>query len=330
MPEEDLEHVRTGERIGVDIVALSFVRRAEDITELRKHTRLPLVAKIEKPQAVTRLEEIVRATDCVMVARGDLGIEMDIQDVPIVQKQIIALAGALARPVITATQMLDSMVASSRPTRAEATDVANAILDGTDAVMLSQESAVGQYPVESVAMLASIARAPSRPLPYREWNERRVRRDRRDPAYTLAWTATRRGARARPGGARVPDAVRPLGAADLRAPPDGADLRAVAGPRDRAPLRAHVGRPGRVDAPLRDHRGADRRVCQARRRARRCKPATASAITAGLPSGKPGTTSPAADPGGFMLARRVGQRSLGGDVLNRERRAARLTSGADE
>ena len=191
MPEEDLEHVRTGEQIGVDLVALSFVRRAEDITFLRKHTRLPLIAKIEKPQAVQRAEEIVRAADCVMVARGDLGIEMQIEEVPIVQKQVIALAGALARPSITATQMLDSMVASSRPTRAEVTDVANAILDGTDAVMLSQESAVGQYPVESVAMLASIAERTEQTAPYREWNERRVRRDRRDPAYTLAYTATR-------------------------------------------------------------------------------------------------------------------------------------------
>ena len=191
VPEEDLEHVRTGERIGVDIVALSFVRRAEEVIELRKHTRLPLVAKIEKPQAVTRAEEIVRAADCVMVARGDLGIEMQIEEVPIVQKQIISLAGALARPVITATQMLDSMVASSRPTRAEVTDVANAILDGTDAVMLSQESAVGQWPVESVAMLATIAKRTEQTAPYREWNERRVRRDRRDPAYTLAYTATR-------------------------------------------------------------------------------------------------------------------------------------------
>ena len=144
VPEEDLDHVRTGERIGVDLVALSFVRRAEDVTSLRKHTRLPLIAKIEKPQAVQRAEEIVRAADCVMVARGDLGIEMRIEEVPIVQKQVIALAGALARPSITATQMLDSMVASARgPTRAEVTDVANAILDGTDAVMLSQESAVG-------------------------------------------------------------------------------------------------------------------------------------------------------------------------------------------
>ena len=123
------------------------MRRAEDVEFVRGHTRLPLIAKIEKPQAVQRAEEIVRAADCVMVARGDLGIEMRIEEVPIVQKQVIALAGALARPSITATQMLDSMVSSSRPTRAEVADVANAILDGTDAVMLSQESAVGHYPV---------------------------------------------------------------------------------------------------------------------------------------------------------------------------------------
>ncbi len=268
VPDEDLEHVRTGERIGVDIVALSFVRRAEDVTELRKHTRLPLVAKIEKPQAVTRLEEIVRATDCVMVARGDLGIEMDIQDVPIVQKQIIALSGALARPVITATQMLDSMVASSRPTRAEVTDVANAILDGTDAVMLSQESAVGQYPVESVAMLASVAQRTESTAPYREWNERRVRRDRRDPAYTLAYTATRAAQELGLAALVCPTLSGRSRAPDLRAPPDRADLRALPRPRDRAPLRADVGRAGRVDAPLRGHRGADRGGREARRGAR--------------------------------------------------------------
>src|SRR3954449_779051 len=173
VPQEDLEHVATGERIGVDIVALSFVRRAEAVTQLRKHTRLPLVAKIEKPQAVQRAEEILRATDCVMVARGDLGIEMRIEEVPIVQKQVIALAGALARPSITATQMLDSMVSSSRPTRAEVADVANAILDGTDAVMLSQESAVGHYPVGAVEMMAKIAERTEPSAPYREWQERR-------------------------------------------------------------------------------------------------------------------------------------------------------------
>nr|MDQ6915673.1 pyruvate kinase [Actinomycetota bacterium] len=150
--EEDLELLRFGESIGVDLVALSFVRRPEDVADVRKHTRVPLIAKIEKPQAVESAEAIVHAADCVMVARGDLGIELEIEEVPLVQKHIIALAGELARPVITATQMLDSMVASSRPTRAEVTDVANAILDGTDALMLSQETAIGAHPVEAVSM----------------------------------------------------------------------------------------------------------------------------------------------------------------------------------
>ncbi|MGZ4285891.1 MAG: pyruvate kinase, partial [Solirubrobacteraceae bacterium] len=184
VPEEDLEMLRFGESINVDLVALSFVRTAEDVTSVRKHTRLPLIAKIEKPQAVDAAEEIIRAADCVMVARGDLGIELPIEDVPIVQKQLLRVAGRLARPSITATQMLDSMVNSSRPTRAEVADVANAILDGTDAVMLSQETAVGQYPCEAVEMMASIAERTEHSLPYRTWNEERVRRDARDPAYT--------------------------------------------------------------------------------------------------------------------------------------------------
>ncbi len=189
VPHEDLELLRFGESIGVDLVALSFVREPSDITEVRKHTRIPLIAKIEKPQAVADAEEIIRAADCVMVARGDLGIELPIEDVPVVQKQLLRLAGRLARPSITATQMLDSMVASSRPTRAEVTDVANAILDGTDAVMLSQETAVGAHPVEAVAMLASIAERTERELPYERWNEQRVSRDARDPAYTVAHSA---------------------------------------------------------------------------------------------------------------------------------------------
>src|SRR4051795_4469937 len=191
VPEEDLAHLEAGRRIGVDMVALSFVRRPEDVTDVREHTRVPLIAKIEKPTAVELAEEIVRVSDCVMVARGDLGIELPIEEVPIVQKNLIALAGAHARPVITATQMLDSMVTSSRPTRAEVADVANAILDGTDAIMLSQESAVGAHPVGAIAMMSAIAVHTEMTAPYREWNERRVRRDRRDPAYTLAYTACR-------------------------------------------------------------------------------------------------------------------------------------------
>ena len=194
------------------------------------------------------------------------------------QKQVIALAGALARPSITATQMLDSMVRSSRPTRAEVTDVANAILDGTDAVMLSQESAVGQYPVESVAMLASIAERTELTLPYRDWNEKRVRRDRRDPAYTLAYTACRAAHELGLAALVVPTLERPLGAADLRPPADRADLRAVARARDRPPLRADVGRAGGLDAPLRGHRGADHGRRRAHDRARLgARRATASA-----------------------------------------------------
>ncbi|HUE27859.1 MAG TPA: pyruvate kinase, partial [Solirubrobacteraceae bacterium] len=189
VPEEDLEMLRFGESIGVDVVALSFVRTAEDVTNVRKHTRLPLVAKIEKPQAVEAAEEIIRAADSVMVARGDLGIELPIEDVPVVQKRLLGLAGRLARPSITATQMLDSMVSSTRPTRAEVADVANAILDGTDAVMLSQETAIGAHPVPAVEMMASIALRTEREAPYRTWNDERVRRDARDPAYTVAYMA---------------------------------------------------------------------------------------------------------------------------------------------
>src|SRR5438445_5132795 len=179
--EEDLEMLRHGESIGVDMVALSFVQRPEDVQSVRSHTRLPLIAKMEKPLAVQRAAEILRVADCVMIARGDLGIELPIERVPIVQKQLLELAGWMARPSVTATQMLDSMVASSRPTRAEVADVANAILDGTDAVMLSQETAVGSYPVEAVKMMASIAERTEHAVPDRTWHEERVRRGARDP-----------------------------------------------------------------------------------------------------------------------------------------------------
>ena len=189
VPEEDLEHLRVGAQIGVDLVALSFVRRPEDVTFVREHTRTPLIVKIEKPQAVDRAEAILKVSDCVMVARGDLGIELPIERVPMVQKKLLEIAGALARPSITATQMLESMVHSSRPTRAEVADVANAILDGTDAVMLSQETAVGQYPVHAIEVMASVARITEREAPYERWNHLRVRRDERDPAYTLAHSA---------------------------------------------------------------------------------------------------------------------------------------------
>jgi pyruvate kinase len=145
----------------VDFVGLSFVRGANDVARLRQELRARacrarIVVKIEKPQAVDNLESIIAATDAVMVARGDLGVEMDVQRVPSIQKRIIALCNLAHRPVITATQMLNSMEHSNRPTRAEASDVFNAVLDGSDAVMLSGETAVGEYPVETVATMRRI------------------------------------------------------------------------------------------------------------------------------------------------------------------------------
>jgi pyruvate kinase len=177
---EDLERVDAGVQMGVDVIALSFVRRREDLDPVRERLshvpygyEVPLIAKIEKPQAAANAADIVDGADGIMVARGDLGIELPIEEVPLVQKRLLYLAGQRSKPSITATQMLESMVHASRPTRAEVTDVANAIFDGTDAVMLSQETAVGKYPVEAVAMMAAIAQTTERELPYDRWHEER-------------------------------------------------------------------------------------------------------------------------------------------------------------
>ncbi|MDX1621327.1 MAG: pyruvate kinase [Nitriliruptorales bacterium] len=161
LTEKDHEDVRTMVDIGVDWIALSFVRRVEDVVQVRDLVHelggdAPIVAKLERPEAVENLEEIISATDGVMVARGDLGVEIGPERVPALQKEIIALANREAKPVITATEMLDSMIRNPRPTRAEASDVANAIFDGTDAVMLSGETAAGRYPVEAVRTMARI------------------------------------------------------------------------------------------------------------------------------------------------------------------------------
>jgi pyruvate kinase len=171
---EDIALIDAGLEMGLDFFALSFVRRREDLDPVREHlaargVEVPLIAKIEKPQAAANGEEIVDAADGIMIARGDLGIELPIEEVPLVQKRLLAVAGRRAKPTITATQMLESMVHSTRPTRAEVADVANAIFDGTDAVMLSQETAVGRHPVLAVEMMASIARTVERELPYGRW-----------------------------------------------------------------------------------------------------------------------------------------------------------------
>jgi pyruvate kinase len=171
LTEKDRDDLRFGIMHGVDYIALSFVRRPEDVIAARKliheyqiehqgnnkQPDIPLIVKLEKPEAVARLDDILKVADGIMVARGDLGVEMSLEKVPLIQKRVIARCNQLGLPVITATQMLESMITNSRPTRAEVADVSNAILDGTDAIMLSAETATGAYPIEAVQMMVRIA-----------------------------------------------------------------------------------------------------------------------------------------------------------------------------
>ncbi|MCV6982497.1 pyruvate kinase [Mycolicibacterium pulveris] len=161
LSEKDVDDLEFALRLGVDLVALSFVRSPADIEVVhevmdRVGRRVPVIAKLEKPEAIDNLEAIVLAFDGIMVARGDLGVELPLEEVPLVQKRAIQMARENAKPVIVATQMLESMIENSRPTRAEASDVANAVLDGTDAVMLSGETSVGKYPLEAVKTMGRI------------------------------------------------------------------------------------------------------------------------------------------------------------------------------
>jgi pyruvate kinase len=180
---------------GVDILAVSFVSTPEDLTPVRERLEalrcdIPLIAKIERQQAAENVDAIIaKASGGIMVARGDLGIELPLSQVPIVQKRLIRAAGRRSKPVITATQMLASMVNARRPTRAEVTDVANAIYDGTDAIMLSEETAVGQHPVEAVRVMDQIARATEPDLPYGEWLFRRTDQATQDVADSVAQSA---------------------------------------------------------------------------------------------------------------------------------------------
>jgi pyruvate kinase len=192
---EDLEWVDFAVAQGIDLLAVSFVRRAEDLMPVERRLRvagsdIPLVAKIEKPQAAENAESIIDAAlSGIMVARGDLGIELPLERVPVVQKQLLALAGKHSKPSITATQMLASMVSSPRPTRAEVSDVANAIWQGTDAIMLSEETAVGDHPVEAVRVMDRIANEVEPDLPYGDWLFNRAADDPTDVASSVARAA---------------------------------------------------------------------------------------------------------------------------------------------
>ncbi|MEA2256862.1 MAG: pyruvate kinase, partial [Solirubrobacteraceae bacterium] len=220
-----------------------------------------------------------------------LGVELPIEEVPMIQKRLLALAGSMARPSITATQMLDSMVTSSRPTRAEVADVANAILDGTDAVMLSQETAVGAHPVLAIEIMAAVARSAEREAPYERWTEMRVRRDARDPAYTVAHSACVAASELHLDALVVPTL-------------SGRSARLVSAHRPNVPIYALS--PGRETvrrcglmwgvqaASMRRHEVTEALIADACRRVIElgwCKPGQRVGVTAGLPSGKPGTTS---------------------------------------
>lgn len=173
LTDKDLDDLQAGLALGVDWVAVSFVRTAQDLRPVRAALQAAgsgagLIAKVERPEAVENIREILDVVDGLMIARGDLGVEMPLPQVPIIQKQLIRQCYGAGKPVITATQMLESMSASPRPTRAEVSDVANAIIDGTSAVMLSGETAVGQYPVRTVQMMAAIADYTEQHLDYRK------------------------------------------------------------------------------------------------------------------------------------------------------------------
>jgi pyruvate kinase len=283
-----------------DFIGLSFVRSESDLELLREHLRArgldaAVVAKIEKPQAVARMEDIVAAADAVMVARGDLGVECPIAEVPILQKRIIAACDAAAVPVITATQMLESMVANPRPTRAEASDVANAVLDGSDAVMLSAETATGQYPVHTVqTMRAIIAEA-----------ERYAESAGRPPM---------RGAQLAGPGAGIADAIgrsaclasESIGAAAIVClTGSGATARAIARWRPRRPILAATPNPATwrrlslvwgleprlVDAFGDDFDRACARILTELRTSRRFPSGATVVITAGLPFTQRGRTN---------------------------------------
>ena len=191
----DLGWVEFSAKHGVDLIAVSFVSSAADLVPVRERldalgSDIPLIAKIERQQATENVEEIVElATGGLMVARGDLGIEVPLAEVPVMQKRMIRAAGLRSKSSITATQMLASMVTARRPTRAEVTDVANAIFDGTDAIMLSEETAVGQHPVEAVRVMDQIARATEPDLPYGSWLFSRTDQETADIADSVAQSA---------------------------------------------------------------------------------------------------------------------------------------------
>src|SRR5437588_3749714 len=293
--EDDLRLIDAGVEMGVDVIALSFIRHKDDLRPVRERLEghgsdVPVIAKIEKPQAAANAEEIVEEADGIMVARGDLGIELPIEEVPLVQKRLLHVAGQRAKPSITATQMLESMVTSTRPTRAEVADVANAIFDGTDAVMLSQETAVGRDPPGAVEMMAAIARATEKELPYwRLLTERGLRGG--DESASIAFGAV--------------GAVYQLGLVALVCPTlTGKTAQLISSHRPQVPTLAlsrrlevvrrcslYWGARGELMEGRHDTPELLEACAEAAKRVGLCEPGDKIGITAGLPAHKAGVTN---------------------------------------
>jgi pyruvate kinase len=294
--EDDLAMIDAGIGMGVDLMALSFIRSGADLEPVRERLRehgsdIPVIAKIEKPQAAANAEEIVEAADGIMVARGDLGIELPIEEVPLVQKRLLYTAGQRAKPCITATQMLESMVSSTRPTRAEVADVANAIFDGTDAVMLSQETAIGRDPAGAVEMMASIATATERDLPYWRMLTERGLRGGDDDSAAIAFGAV--------------GAVYQLGLKALVCPTlTGKTARLISSHRPQVPILAlspriqtvrrcaiYWGVQGELHEEPEDWAELLEVCARAAHRAGLCEVGDKIGVTAGLPAGQAGGTN---------------------------------------
>ncbi len=292
LSEKDADDLRFALRLGVDLVALSFVRSPEDIKLVHAvmdevGLRRPVMAKIEKPEAVEQLEAIVNAFDGIMVARGDLGVELPLDQVPLVQKRAVQFCRELAKPVIVATQMLDSMIENSRPTRAEASDVANAVLDGADAVMLSGETSVGRYPVLTVSTMAKIVQtteAGSFAVPRLQHDPRT-----RGGALTIAASqiATAIGAKALVAFSQTGDTVRRLARLHCRLPL----LAFTPDPSVRDQLALSWGVEAYLVPVVQHTDDMFRQVDQAVLGLGRANPDDYVVVVAGSPPGRPGSTN---------------------------------------
>lgn len=294
LTEKDIEDLKLAVELGVDYLALSFVRRPEDVLACQQHLgafncKVPVIAKLEKLEAIRQLGEILEVTDAVMVARGDLGVELKLGEVPAVQKDIIDRSNRAGVPVITATEMLESMVTSNRPTRAEVSDVANAIWDGTDAVMLSQETSVGAHPVEAVRAMARICVSAQRHPAFE-----RARQIWREPGQVGSAIAHAAGATATELGARVIIAFTESGTTALRCSKARPPMPIIAASPNPDVLRRTALYSGVAPLLVSPGRDTDQMIANATEAALlsgMVRPGDRVVIVAGVPVGRPGQTN---------------------------------------